>query len=424
MSLLFIVLFFLQLGPEILAIKGFFKTFQFSTYALKTLPRAALCPLKGKNSPPVFRRKCRKEQNRKVKSMPKDTVAPEVQARMLQDNVFLYEAQIAFLEEIHRRGGSLIATSHAFQVSPAELARRACMLGLMSFWQATDYDTSPTSSPNLPCYIALEDCLVAMTERHGTFDEEENLLALQVGISKIKRDETWSLSSFQAFLKAGETLFASCRDEEGVTSIFASIGLDALDRTSFHILKENGGLRHKLYGSADTLIEAYFDYLSEDFDHLSEEEVETGTFDVISVARGQHKSPAWITGKLLVSGLIPLHHFSIDPVIDRETRALAMAEMNYSALTIASRYADALMSVYTQARHIDDTNRHLMRLRLAAAEAGLKQLTELNAQPSQIMPILDQLDRAAREAGTAAHKTSYYSFAGHSRLFLQSRHPK
>jgi hypothetical protein len=349
--------------------------------------------------------------------MPKDAVAPEVQARALQDNLFLYEAQISFLEEIHRRGGSLISTSYAFQISSAELARRACLLGLMSFWQATDYDTRPTSNPNLPCYIALEDCLVAMTERHGTFEEEENLLALQVGISKIKRDETWNLSSFNAFLKAGETLFATCRDEEGVTSVFASIGLDALDRTSSYILKENPFLRHKLHDSADMLIETYFD-------HLSEEEVNAGIFDIISVARGQNQSPAWVAGKLLVCGLIPLHHSSLDPVLDQDTRARAMTEMNNSALTIASRYSDALMKIHSQARHIDETSRHIMRLRLAAAEAGLRQLTELNAHPYQIMSILDQLDRAAKEAGISANKTSYYSFAGHTRAFLQSRNPE
>jgi hypothetical protein len=347
-----------------------------------------------------------------VSKMPKDTSQAEVAPRIFQDQSLLHEAQLAFLEELQMRGGSLIATSHAFQITSADLARRACLLGLMSYWQATDYASVTKSNKSLPSYIALEDCLVALTERHGTFGEEHNFLALKVGIAKLRKDEAWSLDGFQSFLKAGETLFASCRDEFGVTSVFAPWGLDALDRTSVRILRENKNLRQSLHGIADAQIELYFD-------HLGEYEINAGTFDAVSIARGENRSPAWISGKLLAMGLTHLAWRSLDPVLDPETRRLTLQAMDNSALAIAGLYAKKISLAIAQDADLSASERHIARLRLAAAEAVLRQVTELSVQPFTLMGVLDHLDRACHEAQIKSPDVLALSFAGHTRLHQQ-----
>ncbi len=343
--------------------------------------------------------------------MPKDTCHQETRPLNFRDQSFLHEAQLAFLEELQSRGGSLIATSQAYQMKSSELARRACALGLMSFWQATDYDCERKSSRNLPSFIALEDCLVSLREKHGTFGEENNMLCLQAGIAKMRRDETWSLDTFLTFLKAGENLFACCRDEEGITSKYAPWGLDALDRMSTRILRESPRMREELTSMADAQIEIYFD-------HLSEEEINEGTFDIVAISRGESQSPAWIAGKLLAMGLVHLAAPALDPVLDRETRAATALQMDASPLTIASRYAESLSRIYHQDKRITAAGRHTMRLRLALAEAGLRQLTQTNADPYQVMTILDHLDKAAGVSAPFSNETVALSFAGHSRLFL------
>jgi len=345
--------------------------------------------------------------------MPRDTLQTEIPARIFQDQSLLHEAQIAFLEEIQMRGGSLIATSHAFQITSAELARRACLLGLMSYWQSTDYGTVRTPNKSLPSYIALEDCLSALLERHGSFGEEENFLTLKVGISKLRKDETWSLDAFQTFLKAGETLFASCRDEFGVTSVFAPWGLDALDRTSTRILKENKGVRQSLRAIADAQVELYFD-------HLGEYEIEAGTFDTMSIARGENRSPAWISGKLLVMGLTHVARNTLDPILDPETRRFTLQAMENSALTIAGLYAQHMhLALHREPLNQSEEYR-TARLRLAVVESVLRQMTELTVQNYNLMGVLDHLDRARYEVGMNAPEALALSFAGHTRLHKQT----
>lgn len=220
------------------------------------------------------------------------------------------------------------------------------------------------------------------------------------------------MESFLAVMKAGETLFASCRDESGLTSVFAPCGLDALDRTSSRILRSTPSLRSQLHAEADAQIERYFD-------HLDEDQIRYGEFDMISIARGEMHSPAWIAGKLLAMGLIDTAQPALDPVLHPETRCATMRQMEDSPLSIAIHYATALLDIHRHKSDIPEPNRHTLRLRIAAAEALLQQLDELTVQPHHITSILDHLDRGAGEAGAAGNTLISLSFAGHSRLHMQ-----
>jgi hypothetical protein len=348
-------------------------------------------------------------QNREARQMPKDTVSPECSSRIIQDHTLLHDAQLAFLEEVDKCGGSFIATSHRYQMKSSEIARRACLLDLMSFWQASDYDAARKSNHNLPSYIALEDCLVAIKERHGNFGLEQDFLAVQDGVYKMRREETWSIENFTSFLRAGERLFASCRDSFGVTSVFSPIGLDALDRMSSRVLSENPGLKQQIQAGGDNLVERYFD-------HLSEEDLQKGHFDIISIARGENISPAWIVGKLLVMGLTNAASPTLDPVLDPETRAMTVVQMDRSPLSIAKDIASRLDTIIRTNTEVSDRCRYGLRLRLAAAEATLRQICEMTATRTAIMSALDHLDRAISDAGSVADSLNVYSFAAHTRM--------
>lgn len=349
--------------------------------------------------------------------MPKDVVSIDQIAQTFQDRSLFHEAQMAFLEEIEARGGSLIATSLALSLTSADLARRAGALELLSFWQAADYDAARKSNHNLPSFIALDECLTAMRDRHGCFGQDHNMLFLKAGIAKFSREETWSMDAFTAFLKAGEDLFAAARDTTGVTTIFAPIGLDALDRTAERILMDNPRLRAQLQAPGEEVFDRYFD-------HLSLCDIEQGHIDIITISRAENRSPAWISGKVIALGMMPLHHPVLDPILDPGQRHETAVAMDSSALTILRRYHEALTRRAHQDRSLDEASRHSLRLHLAVAAAGLRQVNELDATPARLMAIADHLDRGLREIGRRSDGLQAYAMAAQMRLHVSARAEK
>lgn len=349
--------------------------------------------------------------------MPKDVVSIDQIAQTFQDRSLFHEAQMAFLEEVEARGGSLIATSYALSLKSAELARRAGALELLSFWQAADYDATRKSNHNLPSFLALDECLTAMRERHGCFGQEQNMLFLQAGIAKMTRDETWSMDAFTSFLKAGEDLFAAARDATGTTTIFAPIGLDALDRTAGRIVTDNPRLRAQLEAPGEEIFDRYFD-------HIPLSDIEQGYINIIAISRAENRSPAWISGKAIALGMIPLHHPMLDPILDPIQRHETAVEMDHSALTIIRHYHEALARKAHQDRSLDEISRHSLRLHLAVAAAGLRQINELDATPARLMAIVDHLDRGMREIGRHSDSLHPLSMAAQMRLHVSARAEK
>lgn len=341
--------------------------------------------------------------------MKNSMATPQSQARALYDNSILHSAQLSFIEEIEACGGSYIAASHAFRMKSGEMARRAGMLELMSFWQAADFDSEGKSDKNLPSFIALEDCIFALEENFGTLGQDADFQALRIGISRMKKNKIWSFENLGAFLRAGESLFAKCRDALGVTSVYCTYGLDALDRVSVRILKENPSIAEALYSYADDAIDQYFD-------HLSEGQIQRGEFNIAAISRGEGQSPAWICGKIIVMGLSRLSDPVLDPILDPEMRRKSHALMDMSSLSIAEEYAGEMNKLVMRKRTLEPGKRTSVRLRISAAMAGLRQLSEMTTTPRQIASILDHLDSALREAGAIAGALQAYSFAGRSRL--------
>jgi len=347
--------------------------------------------------------------------MTKPTIFPPCDSVIHPDHDIQKIAQMAFLEEVQSCGGSLIATSHAYRITSAEIARRACILELLSFWQSSDFDCEGQSDRNLPSYIALEDCIFALEEQFGMLDAETDFGRLRVGINRLRREEIWTRENLSDFLKSGESLFGGCRDHLGTTSVYAAYGLDALDRTSCRILQDNPELRAELHHHADIRMETYFD-------HLSEDDIERANFSVAAISRGERAYPAWVCGKILAMGLSRISSPALDPVLDPEVRAQSTSLLKLSPLAIARQYHKALDTAAMIKASMSQDARHAVRLRLAAAAAGLGQISERTATPRKIRTILEHLDDGAKRAGKAGKQLHAISFACHTSLISRERH--